>query len=97
MSDKMKLKTYECREYHKMTTGYPALYRNKCIECRPEIGEQSDHVQAKTIKSKLQSVVRFMHIFVGLNRQDMSDLTQQGKESSKNTPRAPCKEEPSNS
>ena len=34
MSEKMKLKTYECRECHKMTTGYPALYRNKCIECR---------------------------------------------------------------
>ena len=47
-----------------------------------EVPEQTDHIQAKTIKSKLQSVIRFMefirdrYIFIGLNRQDMTDLTQ---------------------
>ena len=47
-----------------------------------EIDEQSDHIQAKTIKSKLQSIIRFTgflrdsHIFAGLSRQEMADLTQ---------------------
>ena len=30
----MSQKSYECRQCHKMTVGYPALYRNKCLECR---------------------------------------------------------------
>lgn len=30
----MSLKSYECRDCHKMTTGYPDLYRNKCFRCR---------------------------------------------------------------
>ena len=34
MLDKMNQQTYKCRQCHKMTTGYPALYRNKCLECR---------------------------------------------------------------
>lgn len=47
-----------------------------------EVAEQTDHIQAKTIKSKLQSVIRLMefirdrHIYIGLNRQDMTNLTQ---------------------
>lgn len=34
MSDKMSLKTYECRACKKLTSGYPALYRHKCLKCR---------------------------------------------------------------
>ena len=34
MSDKMNQKTYECRQCHQMTIGYPALHRNKCLKCR---------------------------------------------------------------
>ena len=34
MSDKMNQKTYECRQCHQMTIGYPAFYRNKCLKCR---------------------------------------------------------------
>lgn len=47
-----------------------------------EISEQTEHIQAKTIKSKLQSIIRLMEftrdkdIFIGLNRQGMTDLTQ---------------------
>ena len=47
-----------------------------------EIAEQTDHIKAKTIKSKLQSVIRFTdfqrdkQIFIGLNMQDISGLTQ---------------------
>ena len=43
--------------------------------------EQTDHVQAKTIKSKLQSLIplcsflRDRHLFIGLNRQQLLDLT----------------------
>ena len=42
---------------------------------------QTDHIQAKTIKSKLQSLIRLTYflrdrrIFVGLNRQELLDLT----------------------
>ena len=32
--DKMMLRTYECITCKKMRTGYPALYRNKCLQCR---------------------------------------------------------------
>ena len=32
--DKITVKSYECTQCKKMTTGYPALYRNKCLECR---------------------------------------------------------------
>ena len=44
-----------------------------------EVSEQTDHIQAKTIKLKLQSVIRFTrdpHNVIGLNRQDMNDLTE---------------------
>lgn len=44
-----------------------------------EVSEQTDHIQAKTIKLKLQSVIRFTrdpHNAIGLNRQDMNDLTE---------------------
>lgn len=47
-----------------------------------EISEQTEHIQAETIKSKLQSIIRLMEftrdkdIFIGLNRQGMTDLTQ---------------------
>lgn len=47
-----------------------------------EISEQTDHIQAKTIKSKLQSIIRLMeftrgkNIFIELNRKGMTDLTQ---------------------
>ena len=34
MSDKMNQKTYECRQCHTLTIGYPALYRNQCLACR---------------------------------------------------------------
>ena len=34
MSDKMNQKTYECRQCHKLTIGYPALYRNQCLAWR---------------------------------------------------------------
>ena len=43
--------------------------------------EQTDHVQVKTIKSKLQSLIRLSsflrdrHIFIGLNQQQLLDLT----------------------
>ena len=33
MSDKVAMKSYEYRQCHKMTIGYPALYRQKCLEC----------------------------------------------------------------
>ena len=42
---------------------------------------QTDHIQAKTIKSKLQSLIRLTYflrdrrIFVGLNQQELLDLT----------------------
>ena len=41
---------------------------------------QTDHIQAKTIKSKLQSLIhlttlRDRRIFVGLNQQELLDLT----------------------
>ena len=44
--------------------------------------EQTNHIQAKTIKSKLESLIRLTyflrdrHIFIGLNRQELLDLTQ---------------------
>ena len=47
-----------------------------------EEAEQTDHVLAKTIKSKLQSAIRFTdflwyrHIFIGLHRQDLKDCKQ---------------------
>ena len=55
MSDKMKLKTYECKECHKMTTGYAALYRNKCIECRnlEKVGIIEKERVSKLTKSEL--------------------------------------------
>ena len=42
---------------------------------------QTDHIQAKTIKSKLQSLIHLTYflrdrrIFVGLNQQELLDLT----------------------
>ena len=47
-----------------------------------EPNEQTDHIQVKTIKSKLQSLIRLTnflrdrHLFVGLNRQEILDLRQ---------------------
>lgn len=37
----MSQKSYECRQCHKMTVGYPALYRNQCLECRNLDGERT--------------------------------------------------------
>ena len=58
------------------------LMRKKLQDNKDKVPhEQADHVQAKMIKSKLQSLIRLSsflrdrHIFIGLNRQQLLDLT----------------------
>ena len=81
-----QLKDPECVE-----TMFFLPMRHKLEENKDkEPNEQTDHIQAKTIKSKLQSLIRLTnflwdrHLFVGLNRQEILDLTQLIAELQKN-------------